>query len=268
MDFLLAQRLASRAHKNVSYDPHRDRAAGFQRERRTRRTAAGRAGRLRPRRDRLAGRRLLPRYAAVVAARPGQLPPHRGGNAQGSPQGAERPAARRCLPDAGRPTAGASCAASPTSTRPSRASGSRRTRSPGCWSATARRPGCRDGTASTGCGACRTACCAGCSAPAGRRARLRRLHAAPARPPQGRTRTSRAGRAAVLEVPARQRLAGDHRHVQPRRAARPVRAGAFVLRRAASLALPDESPAALLAKAARARCSPAGGVTAATRPKT
>ncbi len=32
MDFLLAQRLASRAHKNVSYDPRRDRAAGFFRE--------------------------------------------------------------------------------------------------------------------------------------------------------------------------------------------------------------------------------------------
>jgi hypothetical protein len=29
MAFLLAQRLASRAHKNVSYDPRRDRAAGF-----------------------------------------------------------------------------------------------------------------------------------------------------------------------------------------------------------------------------------------------
>jgi hypothetical protein len=31
MEFLLAQRLASRAHKNVSYDPRRDRAAGFDR---------------------------------------------------------------------------------------------------------------------------------------------------------------------------------------------------------------------------------------------
>jgi hypothetical protein len=29
MEFLLAQRLASRAHKNVSYDPRRERAAGF-----------------------------------------------------------------------------------------------------------------------------------------------------------------------------------------------------------------------------------------------
>src|SRR2546421_387476 len=64
MTFLLEQQLASRAHKNVSYDPRRDRAAGFFRQ------SADQAERLRglladfarQATAWLAG--LLPRYAA------------------------------------------------------------------------------------------------------------------------------------------------------------------------------------------------------------
>ncbi len=64
MAFLLGQRLASRAHKNVSYDPRRDRAAGFHHE------SADQAERLRGLLATFARgvsawlARLLPRYAA------------------------------------------------------------------------------------------------------------------------------------------------------------------------------------------------------------
>ena len=152
--FLLGQQLASRAHKNVSYDPRRDRAAGFHRQ------SAEQAERLRGLLAEFAAAPDAPGWPACCPATP---PPGSGTWSASAPSRRRRgrPGSRRAttcctsMPSRpGRPTAGASCAASPTSTRPSRASGSRRSRSPVCWSATARRRGCRAGTAATGCGAC------------------------------------------------------------------------------------------------------------------
>ena len=198
--------------------------------------------------DDLVGER-LPALRRPLAARPRQLSAGGGGDAQ-----LRRSTTTTCCTStrsrAARPTAPASSASSRTSTPASRDCGSPASRSPGCSTSSARDVGL---PAAGGPGVLtqlRHGLLRMLSRPdRAPRSAYERVHAPPAQLPQGERRLAKALSQKAMELRPRLRLARDHRHRQPRRPPRPVRPRTLVLPRPESLALPDESPPALLRRA-------------------